>query len=481
MRRSLLALSLLLTACGASSSAGEDHDAGSAAHDGAAPEGAAATDAGADATHGEGGASGKDGGANDGGVSADGSVSAEGAASDGGDASTSPDAAGTGDAATADANGTEAGTSGEAGGVTSAGCTQGAGVQAGAPWPMVERCPTREGFGAATSLAAPAAVTWTQSLNGLLATAPTIAADGTIYVGGLDFYALNPNGTQKWAALVGHPVGSATIAADGTVVVVTADETLRAYNPDGTSKWTYAFGGSDDSTGSPAIAADGTIYFATSLMLYSVSSAGALNWSQSNGYRSNPVVAGDGTVYIADGLDDLLAIHPTGVGAWTYKAAGLCNGDPIVGADGRIYFAANPGLNANEGDVYAMNPDGTNAWTASPPIFVDRIGMGPDGTIYFQGLDDSIRQVTSAGSLGWTHTLKYPAPCGTFAVAGDGTIYVTCGDNVDAPPSVEAIRPDGTTAWTLDLLTTQLAYSYPAIGADGTLYFGWKTLMAIEP
>lgn len=66
-------------------------------------------------------------------------------------------------------------------------------------------------------------------------------------------------------------------------------------------------------------------------------------------------------------------------------------------------------------------------------------------------------------------------------MAGDGTIYVTCGNNVDAPPSVEAIRPDGTTAWTLDLLTSQLGYSYPAIGADGSLYFGWETLMAIQP
>lgn len=474
MRRTLLAFSLLLTACGTSGSAGEDHDAGSAAHDGAAPEGSAATDAGPDATQGEGGVPGGDGGVGDGSMSGD-----------AGDASLSSDAAGTGDATPADASGADAngadGSTGGDAGVTSAGCTQGAGIQAGAPWPMVERCPTREGFGAASSLAAPAAVTWTQNLNGLLATAPTIAADGTLYVGGLDLYALTADGTQKWVALVGHPVGAATIAADGTIVVVTADETLRAYNPDGTSKWTYAFGGTDDSTGSPAIAADGTIYFATSLVLYSVSSAGALNWSQSNGYRSNPVLAGDGTLYIEDGLDNLLAIHPTGVGAWTYKAAGLGNGDPIVGADGRIYFAANPGLNADQGYVYAMNPDGTNAWTASTPTFVDRIGMGPDGTIYFQGLDDTIRQVTSSGSLGWTHTLKYPASCGTFAVAGDGTLYVTCGNNADAPASVEAIRPDGTTAWTLSLLTTQLAYSYPAIGADGSLYFGWQTLMAIRP
>lgn len=497
MRRTLLLLSALLTACGSTGGGGgDDHDAGASANDGAAADGSSA--AGPDAARAEGGGMfPSDGGgpppsteAGEGGGE-DASPAMDAAPSDasgsGGDASPSPDGGDGGsddasatDSATVDAHGAEAGTGGEAGALLG-GCALAAGVQAGAPWPMLGRCPTREGFGTTSALAAPSGVTWNQALNGLLMTAPAIAADGTIYVGGLDFYALAPNGQQKWVSLVGRSMGPATIAADGTILVVSADETLRAYNPDGTTKWTYAFGGGDDSTGSPAIAADGTIYFATSTMLYSVQPTGTLNWSQNTGYRSDPALGADGTIYIEDGLDDLLAIHPNGVGAWTYKAAGLCNGNPIVGADGRIYFAANEGLDATQGYVYALNPDGSNAWRASSPIFVDRIGMGPDGTLYFQGLDDSIRQVTSSGALGWTHTLQYPASCGSFAVGGDGTIYAACGANTDEPPSLEAIRPNGTTLWTLSLLTTQLAYSNPAVGADGSIYFGWETLLAIRP
>ena len=50
---------------------------------------------------------------------------------------------------------------------------------------------------------------------------PAIGADGTIYVGGGDdrkLYAVNPNGTQKWAfTTTGNTTGSPAIGADGTI------------------------------------------------------------------------------------------------------------------------------------------------------------------------------------------------------------------------------------------------------------------------
>ena len=54
-------------------------------------------------------------------------------------------------------------------------------------------------------------------------TSPAIESDGTIYVGSQDnnLYAINPDGSQKWAFKTGNGVhGSPTIGSDGTIYVL---------------------------------------------------------------------------------------------------------------------------------------------------------------------------------------------------------------------------------------------------------------------
>ena len=74
---------------------------------------------------------------------------------------------------------------------------------------------------------------------------PAIGADGTIYVGSGDdnLYAVNPDGTQKWAFPTGNYIESSpAIGADGTIYVGSDDDNLYAINPDGTQKWAFATG-----------------------------------------------------------------------------------------------------------------------------------------------------------------------------------------------------------------------------------------------
>ena len=54
------------------------------------------------------------------------------------------------------------------------------------------------------------------------------------------------------------PVASPAIGADGTIFVGSCDRNLYALNPDGTQKWAFPTG--DYNASSPAIGADGTIY-----------------------------------------------------------------------------------------------------------------------------------------------------------------------------------------------------------------------------
>jgi len=74
-----------------------------------------------------------------------------------------------------------------------------------------------------------------------------------------NFYAINPDGTEKWAFSTRNAVHSSpAIGSDGTIYVGSCDSNLYAINPDGTEKW--AFATENGTLSSPAIGSDGTIY-----------------------------------------------------------------------------------------------------------------------------------------------------------------------------------------------------------------------------
>ena len=82
---------------------------------------------------------------------------------------------------------------------------------------------------------------------------PAIGADGTIYVGLSDqldgdsgygkLYAVNPDGTQKWAfATGGGDTFSPRPLAPTAPSMSGQDGKLYAVNPDGTQKWAFTTG-----------------------------------------------------------------------------------------------------------------------------------------------------------------------------------------------------------------------------------------------
>jgi outer membrane protein assembly factor BamB len=100
---------------------------------------------------------------------------------------------------------------------------------------------------------------------------PSIASDGTIYVGGRDLYAFYPNGTRKWVYSAGHfyhvTTPTQAISADGTIYAGFSNETgaggyLIAVNPNGTEQWREWI--HDERVySSPTIAEEGTVYVGT--------------------------------------------------------------------------------------------------------------------------------------------------------------------------------------------------------------------------
>ena len=91
-----------------------------------------------------------------------------------------------------------------------------------------------------------------------------IGKDGTLYAGTDRFYAMNPDGSNKWTfEIPKNPNGInmdsvPAISADGTIYFGVSTGNLYALNPDGSLKWKYALN-SSISVG-PVIGKNGTIY-----------------------------------------------------------------------------------------------------------------------------------------------------------------------------------------------------------------------------
>jgi outer membrane protein assembly factor BamB len=183
---------------------------------------------------------------------------------------------------------------------------------------------------------------WKYSGTGYGCSPPAIASDGTIYAGRGSFpsftvpdpgdiylYALNPDGTLKWKFNSGGLIvmSNPAIGSDGTIYVGTtakgASESSTqggiffAINPDGTEKWRYDTSpdvlGPSDIYSSAAIGADGVIYFSSELRYfyafypngtlkekYDMYVLSPISHGSSTITYSSPAIASDGTIYAGD-------------------------------------------------------------------------------------------------------------------------------------------------------------------------------------
>lgn len=293
------------------------------------------------------------------------------------------------------------------------------GAQAGeSVWPMFRHDLKHTGRTPFTGPATPE-LSWTFTANDGIVSSPTIGSDGTIYVG------------AGW-----HYLGG-------------SDSSLYAINPDGSLKWSYKTGdqlfpgGGGGVYSSPAIGPDGTIYFGSiDKYLYAVEDSGSygkLKWKTYIGYFTigSPAIGADGTIYIGNSSFNFYAINPDGTQKWRYKTEWCIISSPAIIEDGTIY------IGSKDHHLYAF--------------------------------DESLQGPRWRFSTGYFHQghLLDASP----AIGEDGTIYIGSdqygaaglpGFPVDT--SFWAVNPDGSMKWAFE--TDDGVESSPALGSDGTVYFG---------
>ena len=220
------------------------------------------------------------------------------------------------------------------------------------------------------------AINWVFEITGVVTYGggAVVGSDGTIYQGARDkkVYAINPDGTQKWATavLAGNFDAFPALSADGVIYYLangTTNSTLYALNAStGAEIWNKTITGTTG--GAVAIDNVGNVYAGTNSKIVKYNAAGTLQWD--TGAASHTVTESGSfaidsernTLYAArKSTAGIAALNMTdGTTRWTRTSGGDAY-FPIVGNDGTIYF--NEKLAS--GKVYAVNPDGTEKWTTT--------------------------------------------------------------------------------------------------------------------
>lgn len=214
-----------------------------------------------------------------------------------------------------------------------------------------------------------------------------VAPDGTIYqcvrnATINNVYAINPNGTQKWAVKLDAAIGAfPALSADGVLYCLTNKSTLYALDASsGAIKWQQSL---DGATGS-AVAIDkaGNVYAGTSAAIYSFKPNKEQNWKleEVNVTEQATFALKDQVLYATLKNGGLVAVDMTnGTKKWTYTTT---KGDayfPIADKNGNVYFTEK-----GSQTVHAVNASGSKIWEKNVGNNLNYSGgaLSTDGILY---------------------------------------------------------------------------------------------------
>jgi outer membrane protein assembly factor BamB len=181
------------------------------------------------------------------------------------------------------------------------------------------------------------------------------------------------------------------------------------------------------------------------------------------------VIDADGIIYVAIFSEGIWAVYPNGTLKWKYEMDGIVS-TPAIDENGTIYVCS--GTLATGAYFYAINSNGTLKWkydTDCVYLFTSPV-IGDNGIIYFASFKSSssdnagyIHALYPNGTLKWkykTERFVYSSP----AIGQDGTIYFG-----DHSRHLYALFPNGTLRWKVKIAEDWITGS-PSIAEDGTIY-----------
>ena len=321
---------------------------------------------------------------------------------------------------------------------------------------------------------------------------PVIGPDGTLYVGAEDHkvYAIDGfTGRKKWESVTGDWVRSSpAIGADGTIYVGSADQQFYALDGvTGRKKWEFMIG--DQVYASPTIGLDGTIYIGggTRFCALESSSVGGLAdgpWPKARGNAANT-----GAVRGPETKDPpAIRVEPADVRV-PQKALGVL----YVVADGQKpfsyqWFFAGTAL---PGATNAVLRRESTRFTDTGSYFVtvsNAFGLVTSRTAKLIAGYELKLTIRGGGAVSRNPDFGVHEPGQTVtltAVPSPGRRFIRWSGDVSSQANPLVVTMDGPNTviaefslgpgdhkW--EFQTGGAIYSCPAIGTDGTIYFGSK-------
>lgn len=343
---------------------------------------------------------------------------------------------------------------------------------ADSPWPVFHGNSKLTGQSVYDTSKVNGSIKWKFKAEGMIETSPVIDKDGNIYFADhkCNLFAVTKDGKEKWKFNAGMPVtskewggeacsqSSPALSADGSVYFLPMTGNLFAVDKDGKEKWRYPIFTFKNSWPTPMIGPDGTIYV---------------------GSESYPPTE---TGKPEEKPAYLYAINPNGTLKWTFGTGGnWVTNTPSIGDDDTVHISANDLIGDKRvNTVFALNQnDGSVKWKFAPPdgVLEGSIMIGPDSTMYFPAKGEKDPRNANFYALNPGGTLKWKVPISSGAsltpgLSPDGKkIYFG-----DWGGIFYAFDTNGNKLWRVDTPGGKGTYeslsSSPAIGKDGTIYLG---------
>lgn len=290
--------------------------------------------------------------------------------------------------------------------------------------------------------------------------------DGNVYA--MDIH----TGQKIWEFKTGGPVRSApAIAEDDTIYVGSFDHKIYGINgANGTKRWELKTGWMV--TSSPAIGPDGTVYVGSQdNRFYALNGeTGEKKWEYDTArpIYSSPAVGLDGTVFFGSNNSNVYAFNgASGRMKWVFEAGSLVLSSPALGSDGTLY------IGSYDSGIYALDSaTGSKKWqTPSDTVFSSPI-IGPDKTIYVSSAFVGLLALEGAsGKRKWEFRALSVPNGNSPAIGADGTIYFGAGSGLPESHFYALDSGTGTLKWQYDMFPYEISSS-PAIGPDGTVFVG---------
>ena len=331
------------------------------------------------------------------------------------------------------------------------------------PFSMFRNGLSHAGRSASSGPVSNVTVSWTFQTGGRIFSSPTLAENGTVYVGCMDglVYGVSVAGVVKWRYPAGGPVVATAaignnIGSDSTLFIGSTDGTLHAVSANyGTSKCSYVrprshlngtwqLRAKKPIVSSAAIAVDGVVFVGADNSLFAIHAAtggggfaGTTKWSfETRGLvLGSPALDTNDSVFVGSMAGTLYSLRRSdGKLQWEFHAAGGLYSSPsldlnrVDGTADRVY------IGGVDSYLYALNAtNGKLLWKfraaaaiyASPATAPPADQHDPSGGLVFVGSTDWKLYAVRAndGVLAWNQTLRKQSTGGGAAANANGTGY----------------------------------------------------------